>query len=521
MTASDALTYRFADCELDAARFELRRAGAPVPVEPQVLSVLLLLVANAERLVGKDELVEKIWGGRIVSDSAISSRIKSARQAIGDDGKGQSLIRTVHGRGFRFVGEITFDRIAQPALPLASGQGAADTGRRPSIAVLPFVQLGEPGPYAFIGEAMPDELIMDLARLRWLFVIARGTSFRFRGDAAPGEIANALGVRYCLTGNLEERGGGLAVSVALASCDTGELVWAERYECSAGEVDRLRQEIAAGVVAALELQIPFEEARRARQRPIGELDAWASYHLGLDHMFRFNAADNASARVLFEAAIARDPHFARAHGGLSFTHFQEVFLRFGTDRAAGIASARRHAELALQADPLDPFSHFSMGRTHWLEGRVEESLDALRQSTRLSPNYAQGVYASAWAETLSGNLADGERDAQLALRLSPLDPLRFAMIATRALTRMLAGDVEEGARLGTQAANTPGAHKHIALIAAIGCALVGSKDEAQAWVGRARALDPAISIEAFLVSFPFADTTARETITRALAELGL
>lgn len=521
MSASDVLVYRFADCELDAARFELRRAGRSVPTEPQVLSVLLLLVANAERLVGKDEVVERIWGGRIVSDSAISSRIKSARQAIGDDGSEQRLIRTVHGRGFRFVGEVAFDRLVTPSAPSGTGEPAADAAARPSIAVLPFVQLGEAGRFAFMAEALPDELIMDLARLRWLFVIARGTSFRFRGDAAPSEIGRVLSVRYCLSGSLEMRGGGIAVRVALASCEADETIWAERYECGAGEVEALRREIAAGVVAALELQIPLEEARRVRSRPAGELDAWSVYHLGLDHMFRFNAADNARAASLFAAAIARDPNFARAHGGLSFTHFQEVFLRFGEDRAAGIEHARRHAELALQADPLDPFCHFSMGRTHWLEGRVEDSLEALRQSTRLSPNYAQGVYASAWAETLSGNIAAGERDAQLALRLSPLDPLRFAMIATRALTHVLAGDIEEGARLAEQAANTPGAHKHIALIAAIGCELAGTKDKARQWAMRARSLDPEISAEAFLASFPFADHTARETVIRTLTELRL
>ena len=172
-----AMEYRVADFILDLDRFEVRKNDVILPAEPQVLSVLFLLAENSERLITKDELVARVWNGRAISDSAISSRIKAARQLLGDDGASQRYIRTVHGRGFRFVGPI-------------DGQGASGDGRllrmdqrpdgRPSIAVLPFrsaeLRAG------IISEGLPHELFVELSRLRWLRVIARGSAFRLRGE---------------------------------------------------------------------------------------------------------------------------------------------------------------------------------------------------------------------------------------------------------------------------------------------------------------------------------------------------
>lgn len=176
-----SMLYRFGAFELDTAKFELRSDGTIRPVEPQVFGLLALLVENRERMVSKDEIVEKVWDGRIVSDAAIASRVKSARQAIGDDGKAQRYIKTLHGQGFRFVAEVRAAHDVQLAEPGAAPPPLPATqASRPSIAVLPFRLVGEPGPYAAIADVLPDDLISELARLRWLFVTARGSSFRLR-----------------------------------------------------------------------------------------------------------------------------------------------------------------------------------------------------------------------------------------------------------------------------------------------------------------------------------------------------
>ena len=190
------MIYQFAEFELDTGRFELRSNGVVRAVEPQVFALLSVLIQNRSRVVTRDELIEKVWNGRIVSESAVSSRVKSARQSIGDDGRAQTLIRTVHGIGFSFVGQVA----AFPAVSIV-GAGSSATEEpvrtsQPSIAVIPFDVVGATEPGFPIAEALPHDLITDLSRLRWLSVIARGSSFRFRGaDVNLDEVRNKLGVQ--------------------------------------------------------------------------------------------------------------------------------------------------------------------------------------------------------------------------------------------------------------------------------------------------------------------------------------
>jgi TolB-like protein len=518
------MIYRFDRIELDAGRFELRAEGKAQPVEPQVLSLLMLLAANPDRLVTKDEIVERIWHGRFVSDSAVSSRIKSARKAIGDDGEAQRLIRTVHGKGFRFVGEVSFvdNPPSRPAAAPVEPPTQHRPGKPPSIAVLPLRIAGDAGPLAFVADALADEVIADLARLRWLLVIARGSSFRFRGRDIDGrEVGKALNVEYCLAGNITLAGAQLTIAVELTRTNDGSLLWAERYSTGADEIAAVRGDIVAAIVANLKLRIAREEADRARQRPEAALDAWGAYHLGLDHMFRFNRADNAHAAALFERALAVSPNFSRALGGLSFTRFQDAFMPYSADPKACAGEARALAERALLCDPLDPFAHLNLGRSLWLEGDMAASIERLGESIALSPNYAQAVYSTAWAEMTQCDPAVSDLHAELALRLSPLDPLRYAMIGVRSLNALIRGDYESAAQLGERAARSPGAHKHIALIAALGDQLAGRSENARRWVGRAREHDPGLDAAAFLRSFPFAPMAGRETIEGALRALGL
>lgn len=286
-------------------------------------------------------------------------------------------------------------------------------------------------------------------------------------------------------------------------------------------IHAMRRVIAANAVAALETSISIHESRLARSRDISQLSAWSAFHAGLDHMFRFNRADNVHAARMFDRALQVDPDFARACAGKSFTHFQSAFLGYDADRAGQVDAAHRSAGRAGQLDRLDPFCHFNMGRSLWLNGDLAGSIDWLEQATRISPSYAQAVYSKAWARTLSGATEEGESDALLALRLSPLDPLRYAMIATCALAHVLRGDHEEGAILAERAARSPGAHKHIGVIAAIATRLAGRHDQTRQWLASIRRNEPDFSARDFLRSFPFAPDAGREMIERALVDIGL
>jgi TolB-like protein len=525
------MIYRFGGFELDLARAELRASGEPRPLEPQVFALLALLVENRERLVSRDELIEKVWDGRVVTDAAVASRVKSARQALGDDGQAQRFIRTLHRKGYRFVAEVKASREdAAPATDATPGQAEPeppataslyDNLSRPSIAVLPFRLVGDGGRYAAVADALPHDLILELSRLRWLFVTARGSSFRLRDAGAdPGEIGRLLGVRYSLSGSVELAGHTLAVTVELADTRNASVVWADRYSAALDDVHRVREEIGAHILAALELQIPLHEAHLARLTVTSNLDAWSAYHLGLQHMYRFNRTDNAAATALFQRAVNLDPGFARAHAGLSFVHFQTAFMRHTDDLAGEIARARQCAERGLDLDPLDPFVNFTMGRTFWLEGDLERGLGWLERATSISPNYAQGIYARAWTETLAGRGLEGRRHVDLAMRLSPLDPLYYAMLGTRAFTHMVLGEDAEAAQWAGRAAHSPGAHVLIAMIACASHSLVGDETRAADWAANVHERNPALSRVDFFRSFPMRPAEMRMRIDAALARHG-
>lgn len=519
------MIYRFGPFELDLATVELRANGNPCPIEPQVFALLAFLVEHRDRLVSKDEIVEKVWDGRVVSDSAISSRIKSARQALGDDGKSQRYIRTVHRQGFRFVADaIQSPRIAAAAvaaIEAAPGDDPRPVDSRPSIAVLPFTLLGESGRYSAIADALPHELITELARLRWLVVTARGSSFRLRSEHPDvREIGRLLGVRYVLSGTVELTASRLGVTTELANTRDGHVVWAERYAGPVDDVHSVREEIRARILTALELQIPLHEALMARLVVTENLDAWSAYHLGLQHVYRFNRRDNAIAAGLFGRAVQQDPGFARAHAGLSFTHFQTAFMRRTDDLAAEIALARDRAQRGVDLDPLDPFVNFAMGRTYWLEGDLDGAMGWLERATSLSPNYAQGLYARAWTETLAGRGPEGRAHVDFAMRLSPLDPLYYAMLGTRAFTHMAATEPAEGAAWAERAARSPGAHVLIAMIAAAAQQMAGDGAAAAQWTRNVRSRNPDLTREDFFRSFPVRTPEVRARVEAALRSLG-
>ena len=525
------MIYRFGGFELDVARVELRADGASCPVEPQVFALLALLVENRDRLVTKDEIIEKVWDGRIVSDAAVASRVKSARKAIGDDGKNQRLIRTVQRRGFRFVGDVRPGSSVE-LFPAAAAGPAAGPGEqapvrptlpdsRPSIAVLPFSFTGDAGPYGAFADALPHELIVELSRLRWLFVTARGSSFRLRApDVDLGEVGRLLGVRYCLTGAMEIARRNLAVMVELVDTRDGGVLWADRYAGPVGDVHRVREEIRGRILTALEIQIPIHEAALARLRGTEDLDAWSAYHLGLHHMYRFNRTDNAAATALFQKSVTLDPGFARAHAGLSFVHVQTAFMRHTDDLAGEVDLARRYAERGVELDSQDPFVNFTMGRTYWLRGDLEGGLAWLERATSLSPNYAQGIYARAWTETLAGQGLLGREHVDLAMRLSPLDPLYYAMQGTRAFTHIVQGEDAQAAYWAERAARSPGAHVLVAMIAAASHALAGDMARAASWVADVRERNPTLNREDFFRSFPMKAEAPRLRLSKALELCG-
>lgn len=524
------MIYRFEAIELDTDRYELRQDGVAQRVEPQVFALLELLIANRDRLVSKDELNLRVWGGRVVSEAVVNSRVRLARRAIGDDGRAQRQIKTIHNRGFRFVGgpvqEIAVSQgyFAGREAPVSAGPtGAASPvveASQPSIAVLPFQMLTPDQRYNMFADAIAHEVIVELARVHWLFVIARGSSFRFRGPhvdlVAAGEV---LGASYFLTGSVAIDAGRSAVTVELSRAADGQVIWADRFDGSIDDLLGLRARIAARAITAVEVRIPIEEARRAASLPTENLDSWSAYHRGLWHMYRFNAHDNKIAASMFARALDADRHFARAHAGLSFTHFQNAFVGYARDADLERGRAREHAERGMELDPLDPFVNLTMGRAVMLSGDLTDSASWLDRSVELSPNYAFAIYNRGLVQAITGDGQRSEADAARAISLSPIDPLHYAMLATRALSRIVRGDYAGASTWAERAARAPNAHVHIRVIAALAYELAGNQPAAEAWAAAARRTSPGNEQAAFLRAFPFSDEGTRTVVQRALKRL--
>ena len=516
------MSWQFGEYRLDPERFELVRRDEPVPAEPQVLALIIHLVRHRARMVSKDELAEVIWPDRAVSDASISSRIRSARQALGDTGEKQAVIRTIHGKGFRFVAEVVDRVTARPE------RGGAPVGRetadlsRPSVAVLPFRPLGESPDLAVLASAIPHEIIQALSRLRWLAVIARGSSFRFRQPTNTDLdlLGTALGAGYVLSGMIECLFGTVVLVVELSDTSSGEVIWADRLTSPLDGIADLRQRVVARVATALDLHVPQNEVRLAGLGGFDKLDAWKTFHLGLNQLYRFTPEANQLARFHFENAIALDPMFARAHAGLSFTRFIDAFLNLGPDNREAAAAARRLAERGVELDPLDPFTHYMMGRSHWLTAEPDIAEGWFESAIDLNPNYAQGFYASAFTALMNGDIAKVDAGLDAALQLSPLDPLLYGMHGVRAQALIQAGDIRGAARWADRAASTPGAHYLISMIAAVANGLAGRHQQASRWRQDARRRKPDASAAQYFAAFPIRNGPARLLIAEELKRQG-
>ena len=505
------LTFR--DCELDTRLFALRRAGQACPLEPLVFNLLAHLARHRDRIVTRQELLDALWAGKVVSEAALSSCIKAARQAVGDNGQEQHSIATVHRRGYRFVAPV--EEVEPPRPPgdgdtvawmLAPPAGAAATApRRASLAVMPFTDLSPTeGTRGGTADALAHDITTRLAQLRSLFVIAQGTMFALHERGiGPGEAGQLLQVDYIVNGTVRRHDHRLWVTVELAEARSARIVWAEIFDRPLDDAFRVLDDIGSQIVATAASEIETAERKRALLKPPNSLDAWEAHHRGLWHMYRFNPDDNARARHFFEMAVRLDPSFAPAHAGLSFTHFQNAFQGWA-QREPEIARALETAGQSLIADDRNPAAHWAMGRALWLSGHQGPALVELEQAIDLSPSFALGHYTLAFVHAQAGDPQAAVAASDHARRLSPFDPLLFGMLGARAIALVRLGQFEEAATWAVQAAARPNAHAHILGLAAYSLALAGSLDQARAQFATLRKVLPHYGIADFLSAFHLA-----------------
>lgn len=510
---------RFGPFEIDPAASELRGPDGPVPIEPKAFDLLLFFAENPGRTLSREEIIDHVWSGRAVSDSAVATVLKLVRRAIGDDGTRQELLKTVHGRGHRFTAEVAILRPATAAAPQL-GPAAGHSGQ-PTIAVLPFQAFSPDPALAILADAVPAEIISALSRLHWLRVLARESSFRFRSaSVAPVSLRAVLGAGYALSGIVEAADPNLALGVELSDTASGAILWSDRVAGRLDDIHALRHQIVEAVIAALDLQIPLNEAARARLLTTEDLDAWGAYHLGVAHAYRWTRRDNEIAAGLFARATDLDPNFAAAHAGLSFTSFQDAFSGFVPDRVAAVRAARASAERSVELDPLDPQANSAMGRLGLLEG-IDTGWEAwMARSVALSPSYAKGHYSRAFLHVCAGLATEARSGFDLAEKLSPLDTLMGPMLGLHGVTFALEGDFDRAAefcRRGTAVARN---HMVLHVTSAAVHQMAGRTDEARRMTHIVKSRRPDMTIGMFQRAIPMNDRDFRQSARRALLDLG-
>jgi len=425
-------SYHFDEFTLDRARGVLRtNAGIDLPLRPKAFATLLFFVQNAGRLIDRDELMQAIWPGVVVTEDSIAQCILEIRRVLGGDA--QRILRTVQRRGYRFDTTVTgpensipdTSKVADtatgpdtaPARPVAPLTHSAGT---PRVAVLPFQNMSDDPDQEYFADGMVEEIITTLSRIRWLSVIARNSSFIYKGQAVDiTRVGKELGVRYVLEGSVRRSGSRVRVTAQLIDAENGAHLWAERFDGPLDDVFELQDRIATAVAGVMEPTLQAAEGRRAAFRPTHDMTAYDlylhGYAIALSSAARFR-----EARDLMEQAIARDPNYGLALSFASICCFRLIFDGNSTDPEADARASVNYARRSLVAAGDDPTVLAHAANVLMYFGEDTETMFSLvDRALALSPSYARGWYISGTMRIWAGETDVGIRHVERALELSP------------------------------------------------------------------------------------------------------
>ena len=522
------MQFIFDNHRLDTERRELHRGSERIAVEPQVFDLLIYLLQNRDRVVSKDDMFASVWGRRAVSESTLTSRINAARKAVGDSGEDQKLIRTIARKGVRFVGVVDTRSNGVEPSHAAAPDGIQEQPRpamplpdRPAIAVLPFTNMSGDPEQEYFSDGISEDIITALSKLRWFFVIARNSSFTYKGKAVHlKQVAEELGVGYVVEGSVRKGGDRVRITAQLNDVATGSHLWAEKYDRSMADVFAVQDEIAEAIVAAIEPQLYAAENFRARRKPPESMDAWDLVMRALSHYWRVTRQDNVVAQALLEKAVTIDPNYGQALGVLATSYTFSAHMGWA-DMATVVPIAERAALASIQADSEDPWAHHALGSVSLFKRRFENSLGAFESALNLNPNFslAQGYYGL----TLSycGRWQEACVAAQRALRLSPRDPFAAIFCGIAAYSHFVGRNYDEAMRLASEAirqrSDFVGGHR--VLTAAAGMA--GRDDLAKAALRELERAQPNISLGWLASHMPIRYDADREHYLEGFRRAGL
>ena len=425
------MRYLFEEYAFDTDRRELHRGADVVSVAPQVFDLIDYLIRNRERVVSKDDLIKAIWNGRSVSDAALTTRLNAARTAIGDSGEEQRFIKTLPRKGFRFVGAV---REAKEPAGAAVADNQVELQKpdlalpdKPSIAVLPFENMSGDPEQEYFADGMVEEIITALSRFKSLFVIARHSSFTFKGKAVDiKEVRRRLGVRYVLEGSVRKASGKVRITGQLIDAVTGAHLWADRFERDLTDIFALQDEVTLAVVSAVQPKMLQTEIAMATRRRPENLTAYDFFLRCLQQYYLTTRESLAEAIRLAHRALELDPGFGSAAALAGDCHASNVVLGYANDPQFDRKEAVRLARLALSIDDGDPdtLSRASV-ISAFMVGDSEGEIEMADRAVALNPNSWRTWNNRGWVYRVAGLPEEAIRSFERAIRMSPVDPLLY------------------------------------------------------------------------------------------------
>ena len=521
----------FEDYVLDLDRRELVRGSQAIATGPKVFDLLVYLVSNREHVVSKDNLLDAVWSGRIVSESTLTSHINAVRKAVGDSGGDQRLIRTIARKGFRFVGDVSelksSDSVAppkpEPSRPGEAPAPALALPDKPSIAALAFHNLSGDPEQDYFADGVVDDIITALSRIRWLFVIARNSSFTYKGRAVDvKQIGRELGVRYVLEGSVRKAANRVRITGQLVDATTGGHLWAERFEGTLDDIFELQDRIAASVVGAIAPRMERAEIERARHKPTENLNAYDCYLRGMANLQEGSREAITEALALFEKAIQLDPDFASAYGTAAWCHFWRRVNGWMIDppreAAEGARLARRAVELG--RDDAVALARGGHALAHFT-GDLNGGIALIDRALVLNPGLASAWFLGGFLRVWRGEADRAIEYFERGMRLSPLDPEIYRMQAGMAMAHLFAGRFNAASSWAEQAYRDLSSFLMVVGIVAASHALAGRPDEARRAMGHLRELDPGLCISRLRDWLPIQRAEDLATFADGLRKAGL
>ncbi|RZN10801.1 hypothetical protein CWO91_11405 [Bradyrhizobium genosp. SA-3] len=495
------MRYIFENYAMDTDRRELHRGADVVSVAPQVFDLLDYLIRNRERVVSKDDLIRAVWNGRSVSDAALTTRLNVARSAIGDSGDKQRLIKTLPRKGFRFVGQVqeaqgpasatvtdNLEEEPKPALPLPD---------KPSIAVLPFTNLSSDPEQEYFADGMVEDIIAALSRFKALFVIARNSSFTYRGRAVDvKQVGRELGVRYVLEGSVRKTTSRVRITAQLLDAATGINLWADRFDGGLGDIFDLQDQVTESVVGAIAPAVEKAEIERARRKPTESLDAYALYLRGLSQTYQFasrQAFDEALR--LFNGAIQLDQAFASAYARAASCYANAKTAGWISGTANEIAEVTRLAQRAVESGRDDALA---LSRGGWALAFVVRDLALgaalVDRALVLNSNLAEAWFCGGWIKNYLGEPKLAIERFARAMRLNPLDPRVMGTRTGTAHAHFFLRQYDEAALWAAMALQDSPDFQPALRIAAASNAMAERREQAHIAMVRLRQLNPGLRV---------------------------